>query len=325
MENENNSAGSLDDIAEAALNEVEGEESEAVGEITEDTDTSADDEPGESSQAQGNPEASEEDDDEAYLKANAGKAIPYPAFQKKYQKWKKRHAEAIAKAQELERRYAEASQRPALDPKLEAKYKRYEEVFGNYIEGAKRMPWIEDVLLKLGQGQDPDLKMLHDALGKHLQSAQPTTDPRIFKQIEELQSFRQKQEEEAKVTQYQRHLDQEDVKIRATYGDAADEQFLNLVNQIAAGQASLLPDDAPASAYPNRLEIAKQVDAFLKTRVNGVLKKQIPPQQKRSGVALNNGRGPAAGVKNKLPVPGSQEWMDAIQDDAFLADLTGEK
>jgi hypothetical protein len=324
MENQKGSAG-FDELIDAALeDENEGDASETAGENNEDDSTSTDGEPGNEPEAEGNPEASK-DEDEQFLEANAGKAIPYSAFQKKYQKWKKRHEEAVRQADEYRKKFESAGTRADSDPASLEKLKRYDSVFGNYVDASKRYPWLEGVLLELGQGKDPDWKVLNEALGKHLSASQPTTDPRLFKQIEELQAFKNKQENEAQVGSFQRQLDQEDLQIRKTYGEEVNDEFFELVNSIAAGQASMLPPNAPVTAYPNRVEIAKRVNALMKTRLEASLKKQIPVAQKRANVNLNNGRGPAGAEKQSIPVPGSQAFYEYIADDANLAHLTDEK
>lgn len=318
-------AGSLNDVIEATLEEDESLDSEVAGEDTEDASASADDEAGERAEAEGTPESSSQDEDEEFLKANNGRAIPYTAFQKKYQKWKKREADAIAKAQEFERKLAEQATRPAGDPQTTEELKRYKEVFGNYIEASKRMPWLESALLELGQGKDPDFKALQEALGKHLTSAQPSIPPALLNKIQALEQFQQTQQTEAKVAHYTRTLDQEDVQIRSKFKDVADENFMAMVNNIAAGQASLLPDNAPESAYPNRIKIAEQVNALIKSRLEGELKKQVAPAARRAGADLGHGRGPAGQAAVKMPVPGSQEWFDYISSEEGLSDLTGGK
>lgn len=313
---------SFDDIANEAVEEVDG--SETAGENSEENTSTPDDAaPGEQD-TDASKASTDEEDDEQFLEQNKGsKSIPYSAFQKKYQKWKSRHAEADKKARELEARIAQLSSGQANSPQDLARLKRYEEIFGKYIEASKTAPWLEDVLLKLGQGSEPDWNQVNQALVAWNQ-ARPGSDPRLAREVETIKAQLEEQRQAERVSYWERHRANEDEAIRKELGEEVNDKFLEMVDKIAIGQAAGLSDDAPASAFPNRVEIAKQLAGYARSNVEKALAKQIPANGKKAGANLNNGRGPAAQAKTKIPVPGTQEFMDAMQDDAFLAHLTGE-
>ena len=246
-----------------------------------------------------------EEDDERFLESNNGKAIPFPAFQKKYTKWKSRTAEKEAEAAKIRSEF-EAYKKSAPAPEQVQRLEALTKVFGNLDQAAKQNPWLTDVLLALGRGEQPNWHNFAKALDEHVK-ALPTTDPLLIQQIKQLEARQESFEHERFVSSVESHLSKENEEIRKLIGD--DESLWKILNDQAS---SMVPEKGDIKDLPNRVEMAKRIMTWADSFHQKKLKAQIPPAN-RTKPDLHAGKGLPATAKttdeDEVPKIGTEEWI----------------
>lgn len=309
---------------DAIVNEVlDSMEKEASGEATtkeaEAQETAPEAEASEETQPQGEAEAEAQDNaEDVEEEPEKGKAIPYEAFKKKNEKWKKRYAEAEKRIKELEERGKPVEGLSAED---NTRYQNLQRIFGNLTNGAKSAPFIEDVLVSLAEGKAPDWNKVSQALTEWNQN-RPTVDPRVEQKLQELDEFKRNFQLQQEAREWSEQLSGEVSSIKTRFGSDVDDTFIEEVKRIAAGEAAMLPENSPKSAYPSLTKIAERIYSQRKAWLDAKLKSQTKVAPKKSGANLNNGNGPAASKKFKMPDPTSQEFVEKMQDPEFVEWLT---
>jgi hypothetical protein len=257
----------------------------------------------------------EPEDDEAFLESQKGKSIPFPAFQKKYSKWKERHRTAEERAAAAEKKLAEMEKSGTITGEEKVKLQRLMDVFGHFDQAAKNKPWLAQALMSLGQGKEPDWKVLHQALGGHLEAA-PNIDPRFAQQLEETQARVREMETAALAREFEAHVTRENAEIAKILDD--DDGLMDVLNEWAE---KLAPETGTIADLPNRVEMAKRLAAWADKRTQRTLKKQIPTKPK-SGLDLGAGKGAAASAKAErkgtMPEFGTEEWLQELSARAGL-------
>jgi hypothetical protein len=250
----------------------------------------------------------EPEDDEAFLESQKGKSIPYPAFQKKYAKWKERHSAAEQKAAQAEAKLAEMVKKGELSNEDRVKFQRAMAVFEHYDRAARQKPWLAQVLMSLGQGKEPDWQAIQQALADHLK-ATPNMDPRIVQQLEETQARVREMETQALTKEIEAHMSRENEEITKILGEDGQD-LREMLDEMAE---KLVPENGTLQDLPNRVAMAKRIKAWADTQVQRTLKKQIPSKPRTD---LNAGNGNAAPAKTKstgpLPEAGTEEWMAEV-------------
>lgn len=264
------------------------------------------------------------EDDAEFLKLNQGRAIPYPVFAKKNEKWKARLTEAEAKyKKDLEAAITKAGQGSGqYTPEQLTRWQRIDGVFGTIGKRLEKMPFLEKAYVALAQGKDPDLRGLQEALVAHLENM-PTVDPALAQQLSELNTWREQVEFEREVGQWEKARDEQIAEIKLKHPEI-DEGVIAYARKVAAGMAASLPEDAPQSAYPKLTDIAEELHAMQMRAIEADRKKQIPPQNRKPplGVTTPPG-GPPGQKKASMPMAGTPEFAEWIQDPANLAALSG--
>lgn len=261
-----------------------------------------------------------EEDDEKFLEANRGQSIPYPAFQKKYEKWKKRLADTEGK---LKKELAEAIQKGqgsgSFNADQIARFQRIDSLFGTIDQKVKGKPFLEKLLVQLGQGKDPDLRELHSALAAHLENM-PTVDPVVAQRIAEMEAWKEQVEFRDEVGSWERERDTQIGEIKRKYPDM-DDGVISLARKMAAGIAANLPDNAPRSAYPKLTDIADELSAMISRGVEADRKKQVPRNGKTAPVGPTSAGAAPGAVKSKMPLSGTPEFAEWLQNPENLEAL----
>jgi len=262
------------------------------------------------------------DDPDELLKLNQGRAIPYEVFKQKNEKWKAQKAEFEKKLADVQVERAAAGKDP-LSPEQIEKFRRLDGVFGNVQKGLQGLGFLDQAFATFAQGKTPDLKALHEALGKHLETM-PTGDPRIHQQLTEIQTWREQMEMKAATETWARTRDEQIGEIKKKYPDF-DDAAIKLVRRIASGEAALLPDNAPATAFPKLTEIADALNGMVQARIAADRKAQIPkPNRAALPKASAGAGGPGGGQAAFKVYPfGSSEYFEAMKDPAYEAWYTG--
>lgn len=304
IENQNDSqdSGAFDASQAAAEYEAErGPEAESQAEEAADE---LDEDDGEASDNSAEPEsASDEDNDEEFLNRNKGRAIPYSAFQKKYQKWKERETKAIEQARKLQDEFEGYKRSAQSTPEQAEQFKRFQFVFGNLDKAASSRPWLTQALLAMGRGEEPDWRALNQALAEHVKTL-PQGDPVLARQVQELYERQQAFEQERFSGSIQSHVQRENEEIRKLLGD--DQVAWRMLNQIAAES---VPERGDVTNLPNRVEIAKQILAWSEKRAQAQLKARVPAKPAaKAGIRAGNGPAARSERNDDPPEPGTEEY-----------------
>ncbi len=302
------------DAAQAAA-DLEAERAAGGGqddpEPDEDDDDGQDDEPEPEPEPEKKaPTATEQDDVDAFLKANGQKPISVEAFKKRLAREKQKYEEAAAwkpKHDTLATELENYRKTQPLTPQQAELYKQYEGVYGKLREGTKNLPFLGEAIAAIAKGQSPDLRKLNQALSEHV-SALPEADPRLLQQQQELAARLDRAEELEFDRSFQSHIEREERAVSQLLGATPDPELVELIEEV---YVSMIPEKGDLSKMPDKVKIAKLLlsrDSKLEQRI---LKKQIPAKPVRRA-AIPAGGGPAARTKpdeaEQIPEPGTPEW-----------------
>ncbi len=262
------------------------------------------------------------EDDAKFLELNNGRAIPYPVFAKKNEKWKTRLTEAETKyKKDLAEAIAKAGQGSGqYTPAQLERWQRIDGVFGNIGKRLEKMPFLEKAYVALAQGKDPDLRGLQEALVAHLENT-PTVDPALAQQLSELNTWRESVEFDREVGQWERQRDAQIAEIKQKHPEI-DEGLIAYAKKVASGMAASLPDDAPESAYPKLTDIAEELYAMQMRAIEADRKKQIPSQNRRPPLGAATPPGAPGQKKASMPMAGTPEFAEWIQNPENVAALS---